>query len=271
MEEHNEPIFNKYTSIYNVDDEPKKFENIHNIIHNIKICINRGLHILRTPKDDFEKYVPYKQLIREIRDLDNWKILDVVNFGNELKQQLIGSIKSILYLFSDYNIRPSDLYKTNGSNNDYNKKEYYDNIYRINVLTNQILLTNILFLLEHKLTSIREDIQFDMANEIYELKLKNEEYDEKSNDLELLNSAYDYNIAQLTLENEEYDEQIKQLKLENNKHIEEIRRLNMNLMTIRTGYNTALRIKNIKENNYNIKFLKYYLKTLYHYLEQQKK
>jgi hypothetical protein len=211
----------KYTSIYDVRDIVQNFNNIDNLIHNIKVCITRGLSILNDYRHDQDLYNNYSRLINRIKNTDHsyLNLFNEPHFTQTLVDQFTQSI-GLLHDDFNYNNTPGNIPYTMGSNHDYGKTELSDNINRIRILTNQILLTNILYLLGHK----------------------------KSTRAEIL---------------------IRQLRIENNLNTDEIQRLNNNLLVTRQGYTGAIHpnLKYIKENNYNMKFLKYYLKTFYLNLE----
>jgi hypothetical protein len=156
---------NNYFSIYK-DNSPynqpdkENFVDINMWISNIKKCIDLGLEILNNPKFIFHNYIPYLEYINSIKQNKNNKsyIINELFTHNNLIPYISNSIDLLKNDFPDYNdqeqLKQGEILPLENEDNSYNNIEYYENIYRINILTNHILLTNILYILQCKIEEI---------------------------------------------------------------------------------------------------------------------
>jgi hypothetical protein len=242
------PSINKYTSIFNINlhEEKTKFDienNFDTFILNINLliqsCINYGLTILQkqynvdvTIYNFNDVYSNYKDALTNVRNMLS-EINDYIISNKSIDQDIVNYINESKILldvdFEDYNKLQVIIYESEDKKPNINNIEYYEFQYRIKILTNNIILNNILYILQqiqfsdNKITI--EGLKSNNQNLISELKTLKDEYDKSE--------------------------------------------LNYNTLTTSIKDN-LFKNKYIKKKDYNIKFIKYYLKTFYLNLENNK-
>jgi hypothetical protein len=174
---------NNYFSIYENDNpfyesDKDNFGNIDMWITNIKQCIDLGLKILNNPNFKYNKYIPYLEYINAIKQNKDNKsyIINELLIHNYLIPYISNSIDLLKNDFPDYNdqkqLKQGEILPLENEDNSYNNIEYYENIYRINVLTNHILLTNILYILQGENEEMNIEAELEKERQIYRHKIK---------------------------------------------------------------------------------------------------
>jgi len=275
---------NNYFSIYK-DNSPynqpdkENFVDINMWISNIKKCIDLGLEILNNPKFIFHNYIPYLEYINSIKQNKNNKsyIINELFTHNNLIPYISNSIDLLKNDFPDYNdqeqLKQGEILPLENEDNSYNNIEYYENIYRINILTNHILLTNILYILQCKIEEINimeNSTKLNMKDEyIKKLELKNlllrqnnskslEQIDKLTKNIKTTRQSLRNNLSPYGNQSSSLD-QLSKSNYKQFTHIEQHTRLQDKKKSEREVDHSddRHRIKYIK------KCLKYYLKSFY--------
>jgi hypothetical protein len=255
-----------YHSIYNIipyrDANYTLFTN--DLISIIKKCIELGLNILNNDTSDYRiLYPPYVEFISLIKiDITLQNISPIVtdSYG-ELVPYIFHSVELLKNDFPDYNepgnrTTHGEILNIEGEE-DYNI-EYYNNIYRINILTNHILLSNILYILQclvieanskmYELCSDqnnKKDLQIlKLEDDLLMVELRNEENNKKKDAI----------IQKL-------EDELKLVKNTNRLNIEKIHIISNNLERIKNSIGQSL--SPYSKIKYTKKCLKYYLKSFY--------